>query len=341
MKTKVFFLEENGEKLDFFLKILTNLGYEVILPKNSVELFNFIEKVHLIPDLILLNNTSNSNDNYLICEELKQLKEISNIPIIFINKNGQNFEAEKFFGVEGSDFITLPCSEKEIIKRIENQIKIKYLESKLKEESDKLKKIIPHYQALQKALEKSKIEFKKISHSDIDPVTNLSNYSYFKKVLKQEWARASRQRSSFDDASGTNISLIIAQINNFDQYQQNYGEEIAPNCLKLLADAISKTAKRPADVKAVYQEDKFIILLPNTDQHGAQTVAEFIMNNVRELQIPHPYSNIHNYITLIMGIATGIPTQALSEDNLVEVAEKALAEALNQNQPEAIVIDNF
>ncbi len=341
MTTKVFFLEENGEKLDFLPNVLIKLGYEIILLKNSVELFNFIERDHLIPDLILLNNTSNSNENYLICEELKQLKEIPNIPIIFINKNGQNFEPEKFFMLEGSDFITFPCSEKEIIKRIENQIKIKYLESKLKEESDKLKKIIPHYQTLQKALEKSKIELKKISHSDIDPVTNLSNYSYFKKVLKQEWARASRQRSSFDDASGTNISLIMAQINNFDKYRENYGQEIVPNCLKLLADAINKTAKRPADVKAVYQEDKFIILLPNTDQHGAQTVAEFMINNVKELQIPHPYSSIHNYITLIMGIATGIPSQALPADILVEVAEKALAEALNQNRAEAIVIDNF
>ena len=152
--------------------------------------------------------------------------------------------------------------------------------------------------------------------------------------------RCSRERISSSDLSATNISLILCIINDFDQYRENYGEKLAENCLEMVTEDIKNNAKRPADLVAYYEPEKFVILLPNTDQKGAKKVAQIIQKKIQELQIPHPYSNISEYITVTMGVATGIPTPALPAQELFEVAEEALAQALKQGG-EAIVIDSF
>jgi diguanylate cyclase (GGDEF)-like protein len=135
--------------------------------------------------------------------------------------------------------------------------------------------------------------------------------------------------------------LIIAKINDFEQYKQHYQQDLASNCLKLVADTIKQIVKRPADLIAFYEEEKFAILLPNTDQNGAERVAEIIIDKLKELQIPHNYSSISDYVSLSMGVATGIPTQALPANILIDVAEKALEEALKQERKEAIFVDSF
>ncbi len=252
------------------------------------------------PALILINASIKDMDSYLICKKIKLLEKGKNIPIIFINRDQDYFEPEKMFHSGGVDYLNYPCSEIEVLTRIKTQLKIKDLELQLQQK----------------------------------------NNQYFNEVLKQEWLRCSRERISFSDLSATNISLILGVINDFAQYQENYEKELAENCLKMVAENISNNAKRPADLVVFYEPEKFAVLLPNTDQEGAKKVAHIIQKSIQELQIPHPYSSISEYITLTMGVATGIPTPALPAQELFEVAEQALAQALKQGG-EAIVIDSF
>lgn len=339
MKSKILILDRKKEDVDFFSDLLTPIGYEVIAVEDDYELFDLIEQEYPYVTLILINAIIDHEDSYLICKEIELLEKGANIPIIFINRNRRYFEPETMFKSGGVDYLNYPYSKIEVLTRIENQIKIKQLERQVKHLSIKLQKIIPHCQKLHQSLEESKANLQKLSH--YDDITKLANYDHFYNILQQEWSRASRQRISYGDVAGIDISLILAQINDFDEYKKYYEKELTENCLKLVADCLKEKIKRPADLIAFYGEQKFAILLPNTNEEGAEKVADMVNENMKDLHIPHNYSKISDYVCLSMGVSTGIPTQAIPANVLIEIAEKSLEEALQKGEADIIMVDSF
>jgi diguanylate cyclase (GGDEF)-like protein len=334
----ILILDDLREEISSVAKLLSEIGYQVSRTNNHFEILDLIKKGDNLPNLILINADLKDKDSYLICKEIKILEKGGKMPLIFLVRDPRYFKPEIMFESGGDDYINYPFLPEEILSKIRTYLKIQDLETKLKEKSSQLQQLMIHHKKLQKILNNTRVDLEKFT--TIDPVTKLANLRHFKEVLNQEWLRCSRQRISSSDLSSTNISLIICAINDFPQYQENYGEELAENCFKIVAEILKNTAKRPADLIGFYQE-KFAVLLPNTDQNGAEKVAQKIEEEIKKSSIPHPYSDLSNYVTLSIGIATGIPTQALPSDILIDVAERALQEAMNLHQEYAIYIDSF
>lgn len=339
MTHKILILKTNKKDLDLLTDTLSQKGYQLMLTNEDSDLLNVMNKQNPSPDLIIVDKLIEGVNSYGICQQIKLLGKGQDIPIVFLNRGQDNFEPETMFKYGGADYLNYPCSSLEILARIENQLQLKTLGQQLKEQNNRLAKLEPHYQKIQESLIHTKKYLERLSL--VDPITKLSNYERLHKILQKEWSRCSRQRISSSDAIGTHISLIIAQINDFKSYKDHYEMELASNCLKMVADAIKETVKRPTDLVAFYDREKFAILLPNTDHYGVQKVANLINQKIQELKIPHHYSSLSDYVTLTMGIATGIPTHALPANTLIEVAENALIQALQLSQENAIVLDSF
>ncbi|BAQ62456.1 diguanylate cyclase/phosphodiesterase with PAS/PAC sensor [Geminocystis sp. NIES-3708] len=337
MNKKIIILDDLVEQSQFFLRLLHEANYKVFITEEESELLDSISNQK--PDIILLSATLKDKDCYLICKKIKLLEISENIPVIFINRDQRYFDAETMFNSGGSDYINYPFSSGEILHRISTQIKLKSLQEALTEKTNQLHKLIPHYQKLKLALEKSKLELANITQKDQSSF--LPQKEEFAKILEQEWLRGARQRSSFGDLAGTNISLIMAKINDFTVYQNNHEKDLIDNCLNILGKTLQSVVKRPGDVVGTFSQGLFVILLPNTDQDGAEKVAQMVNSKLESLQIPHHYSNFSEYISCSFGIATGIPSQALPPTVLIEVAENALNTALSHQQTNIIVIDNF
>ncbi|WP_017293763.1 diguanylate cyclase domain-containing protein [Geminocystis herdmanii] len=337
MNKKIIIFDDLEEQSQFFLRLLHEANYKVNITDQESELLDLINGEH--PDIILLSATFKDKDVYLVCKKIKLLEIGENIPVIFINRDQRYFDAETMFNAGGSDYINYPFSSAEILHKISIQIQLKSLRKELTEKTNQLHKLIPHYQKLKLALEKAKLELAKINQEDRSSI--LPQKEEFEKTLSQEWLRGARQRSSFGDLAGTNISLIMGEINDFINYQENHEKDLIDNCLEIIGNMIKSTVKRPGDFVGVFNQGKFAILLPNTDQDGAQKVAEIINKNIKDLQIPHHYSDFSEYISFSFGIATGIPSQALPPNILIEVAENALNRALWEKEDDRIVIDNF
>lgn len=337
MNKKIIILDDLEEQSQFFLRLLHSANYQVLLTDQESELLDLIDSEN--PDLILLNSTFKSKDIYLICKKIKLLEIGENIPVIFINRERDNFDAETIFNSGGSDYISYPFSSGEILHKISLQLELKSLQREVREKTNQLHKLIPYYQKLKSALEKTKLELANINQNYRS--TFINEKEAFENTLNHEWLRGARQRSTLGDLAGTNISLIISEINDFKNFQQNHEMDLSENCISMVLNAIKSTVKRPGDFVATLMEGRFAILLPNTDQDGAQKVAEMINDNVIDLQIPHHYSDFSEYISLSFGIATGIPSQALPPSILIDVAENALHQALEKKQNGIIVIDSF
>ncbi|MGF1494780.1 MAG: diguanylate cyclase domain-containing protein [Microcoleaceae cyanobacterium] len=152
-----------------------------------------------------------------------------------------------------------------------------------------------------------------------DGLTQLPNRRQFNEHLADEWLRMMREEQP--------LSIILCDVDFFKGYNDSYGHLQGDDCLKKVAQAIRATVKRPGDLAARYGGEEFVLILPNTPQDGAMTVAELVRQSVKSLEIPHVSSQISNVVTVSLGVSTVVPKPELSPEGLVMVADHALYEA--------------
>ncbi len=123
------------------------------------------------------------------------------------------------------------------------------------------------------------------------------------------------------------IPIIMADIDVFKYYNDNYGHQAGDVCLQKVAAQMQFVLKRPSDLAARYGGEEFAVILPETDIKGATRVAEKIRAAVEALAIPHAHSSVSEYVTISLGVSTSRPAQAGSRETLVKKADQALYRA--------------
>ncbi|MBF0506816.1 MAG: diguanylate cyclase [Nitrospirae bacterium] len=158
--------------------------------------------------------------------------------------------------------------------------------------------------------------FESSKDSLTDGLTGIANRRRFEEFLNQEWDRSIR--------SGMPLSLIIADIDFFKLYNDNYGHVMGDACLRRVALGLSGELRRPADMVARYGGDEFICMLANTDAGGALSVAGRLHEKVISLKIPHGYSPVEKHVTVSIGVATMVPSHDKTSSELIRRAEEML-----------------
>ncbi|MDJ0687332.1 MAG: diguanylate cyclase [Xenococcaceae cyanobacterium MO_188.B32] len=169
--------------------------------------------------------------------------------------------------------------------------------------------------------------------ANIDSLTQISNRHCFDSSLERQWRICLREQKP--------IALILCDVDYFKTYNDFYGHPTGDRCLQQIAQAINKTAKRPNDLVARYGGEEFAVILPNTDLDGAICVAEKIKSEVKKLKIRHVGSHINQYVTISCGVTSQIPTQELSSEWLIALADRALYEAKEQGRDRLIAKADF
>ena len=139
--------------------------------------------------------------------------------------------------------------------------------------------------------------------SSIDGLTGISNRRKFDESLRNEWGSAMRYSKP--------ISLIIFDIDFFKNYNDTYGHLARDDCLKQISKGLSSILKRSDDVFARYGGEEFAVILPDTGPDGAMIVAKLIHDKVNSLQILHSSSQISEFLTISLGVATITPDRIL------------------------------
>jgi len=127
--------------------------------------------------------------------------------------------------------------------------------------------------------------------------------------------------------TGGNLSVLMIDIDYFKKYNDSYGHDAGDNCLKTVASILSKSVIREGDFVARYGGEEFAVVLPNTDENGAQLVAERMLKKLRECNIPHKASDIASYVTISIGGTTNITNQLRHGSDYIKAADKALYES--------------
>lgn len=155
--------------------------------------------------------------------------------------------------------------------------------------------------------------------SDTDGLTGLANRRRLKEHLEKEWPRMARD--------GRPISLVMADIDHFKEYNDDYGHQAGDEVLRQVARTLQEQCHRPGDLVARYGGEEFIIVLPETDGDGAVKLAEKIRRAVCGLQIDQGDHLPSPYLTASFGVSCCVPTPGFSSDELVSRADSALYKA--------------
>ncbi|HUI14816.1 MAG TPA: diguanylate cyclase [Xanthobacteraceae bacterium] len=147
-----------------------------------------------------------------------------------------------------------------------------------------------------------------------DPLTTLANRKYFDAALNK----------GIGEAEGRNqpLSLLMADIDHFKSFNDQYGHPTGDQVLRLVALAVKQNVKG-SDVAARYGGEEFVIALPNTALQSAITVADHIRRAVMTKELMRRSNGERlGRVTLSIGVAALRPGD--TAQHLMERADHCL-----------------
>jgi len=150
----------------------------------------------------------------------------------------------------------------------------------------------------------------------IDSLTGIYNRRYFDGNMKKIIKSLSR--------TGGKLSVLLIDIDFFKNYNDAYGHEMGDNCLREVVEVLSQNLPRTEDFIARYGGEEFTVVLPNTDEKGAQLVADKLLKKMRERNLPHKKSTTADIVTISIGGTTGTVKHSQSGSDYFRKADMAL-----------------
>ena len=141
----------------------------------------------------------------------------------------------------------------------------------------------------------------------------------FDAVFESEWREAERNRKP--------LSLVLADIDFFKQYNDHYGHIMGDECLKRVARALEAGVDRPRDFLARYGGEEFALVLPETDVKGGEEAAFRCRDAMHAAGIEHLSSNVAPRLTISLGIGTIVPSAGDLPLAFVEEVDRRLYRA--------------
>lgn len=292
-------------------------------PSKALEMAIEIKATIILQDLIMPDV-----DGMTLMRFYKKHPDTSKIPVLVLSsKEDPQIKSDAFSNGANDYLVKLP-EPVELIARIKAHTKHYITEIERNKAYELMQKMQEELAEANKELEKHNLKLQRLSR--VDGLTGIANRRSFDEAIKKDWCRSQRQASEID------ISLIMIDIDFFKLYNDGYGHQQGDDCLKLVAQEISKCVKRDCDLIARYGGEEFVALLPDTSLEDAIEVAEEIREHIVKLAIPHEYSAHKDSITLSLGVATLIPTKDNSPEQLIGAADKALYKAKGNGRNQVI-----
>jgi diguanylate cyclase len=147
-----------------------------------------------------------------------------------------------------------------------------------------------------------------------DALTEIANRKSFDLRLRHAVATAWE--------SGTELSLLLLDIDHFKQFNDTHGHQIGDQVLRLVAQGLTESVKG-RDTAARFGGEEFAILLPQTPLDGAVAVAEQIRCLIMRRRIVRKSDGaVLGTVTLSAGAACYHSGEAA--DELIRRADRAL-----------------
>ena len=155
--------------------------------------------------------------------------------------------------------------------------------------------------------------------SNIDNLTQLLNRNGLEQAIETTWAFCQREQK--------NISVLLTDIDYFKRFNDILGHVEGDIILKQVAEKMQECFKRKTDIISRIGGEEFIILFPDLRDDDVVEMARFLLSAINSLRIRAIINNNCEFLTVSIGIATGIPREKDSFTDFYKQADKELYHA--------------
>jgi diguanylate cyclase (GGDEF)-like protein/PAS domain S-box-containing protein len=184
--------------------------------------------------------------------------------------------------------------------------------------------------------ERKALEDQLIAMAMKDGLTGLANRRSFDMALSRAWLRTVHE--------GTQMSLLLMDIDHFKGFNDAYGHLVGDDCLRAIAAVLQAAALGPEDLAARYGGEEMAVILANEGSPGAAAVAARVLEGIEALALPHGTSSVASkVVTASIGVATAMARSGGSAEMphaLLAAADRALyqAKAAGRNRIETALV---
>jgi two-component system, cell cycle response regulator len=228
-------------------------------------------------------------------------------PVIFITERSRPEDIAKAFACGGQDHVAKPFVATEFEARLE-------LHLKLRQSQVSLEECVAALEQKNRQLRDITEQFENAAR--IDLLTAIPNRWYMQERMKDEAARSFRYQRP--------LTVIAVRIDGFVTIVGDHGRDCGDFVLQSVAD-ILRTRKRGQDVVARWDEEVFLVMLPETSIADGGRVAERIRARIEASAID--YFGRELPVTVTAGVA-----EFDTESGIDAAVERATAQVAERQQ---------
>ncbi|MBL4570288.1 MAG: GGDEF domain-containing protein [Alcanivorax sp.] len=150
-----------------------------------------------------------------------------------------------------------------------------------------------------------------------DPLTGLDNRRALFDQFSYELARSRR--------SGSPVSVCVMDLDHFKQINDRYGHVVGDQVLLMVAEVLRDCLRETDRIGRIGGEE-FMLLMPETDQQGAQKVIERCRQRLNDTPV-EVEGQAPFHISASFGVTCAGPGDTLGEEQLFTRAYQALYQA--------------
>ncbi|MBW4521404.1 MAG: response regulator [Scytolyngbya sp. HA4215-MV1] len=264
-KGNILIVDDTPDNLRLLSAMLIDQGYEVRSVKSGSAAFMVMQAE--LPDLILLDINMPEMTGYEVCQRLMIDPQTQEIPVIFISALNEAFDKVKAFSIGGVDYISKPFQVIEVLVRVENQLKVRRLQTQLQERNQQL-------QTAETELRHA-LEHERTLNQQIEELAAIAE-------------RHRIARDIHDSLGHALVALNIQMETALDLWQDNLDEayRLVQEAKKMGSDALKSVRESVSEIRTDPLPDQSL------EQIVAQLVEEFrrITNIPLDCQIHLPHT---------------------------------------------------
>jgi len=287
---------------------------------HQADLLDARERAAALAPSVLLQALSGYEDGGGFVHACRSSDVLKEVPLLVIAPQAEGAGRDAAFAAGATDYLSHIPARTELLARVRYHTAA-HLARQQRDAA------ICQLRTTEATLARAQVEIEQLA--GLDALTGVASRNRFDHVAQTEWQRARR--------NGQPLSVLVCDIDHFDQFNERLGQAAGDLCLKKLAGLLTGQLKRPSDMAARYSGKSFVIMLPDTSLDGAVRVAEACRTSLERLALSHPAPE-RRVVTMSIGVASGVPAEDAGLETLLERADEALqaAKARGRNRVMAL-----
>src|SRR6266566_891221 len=310
-KKKILVVDDHEDNIELLRARLEARGYEVHGASDGHAALEAVERIR--PDLILLDVMMPKMDGMEVVKRLKANRALPFIPVIMQTALDSTENKVEGLDAGADDYITKPINFAELEARVNSLLRIKKLQTELKERENEL----------------SELNDKLREISLTDGLTQVENRRSLELHLNEMWNHSVRLHEP--------IALIICDIDKFKSVNDNYGHQAGDSVLKEFAQLLKGEA-REIDRVGRYGGEEFLLILPGTVLDAAVTFAERLREKVEKHTFTYAGGTLCR--TMSCGVAGSPHPRVKDQEALLKASDDALYVAKETGRNRVVRFDS-